>query len=151
MAYRITTITFPPSLKRNFSANAKKAFPNEIYALCLGRKYKQHVKISALFYPDNVKLTDDGAGLDIDISVFPLAAQIAKKDNLVLCGSIHSHPWTEDFPVVDATPSEVDWDGGKEHPSCVMHGICAVTEFDGKLHTRYRFWPIIKPIEIING
>lgn len=139
------TVSFPRKLRNDFSSEARKAFPAETFAICLGSTGPSgNYSIAALYYPP-IKLDEDGRGFQIPPVVWEIASRLAKACSLKVVATLHSHPFEENHNADDASPSETDLD--YLCPDLPM-GICSVVEYDKQLTCRYRFWPKIPKVTI---
>lgn len=142
---RALPIHFPRNLRQSFTRAAKKAFPAETFAYCLGTKDQSGaLSISHLHYP-TIILTNDGFGFEVPPAAWPIASRLASSLGTKILSTCHSHPYLENEGLDDAAPSETDWD---YLFADLPMGICSIVQFKGKLSSRYRFWPRIKPITL---
>ncbi len=135
---RETSISLPRKLRRSFIREAKKVFPAEAFAYCLGKRVKDILEIEYLFFP-KIILDADGFGFTIPEESTLHALRIARDSDTKVISSLHSHPYpNQTCPPLGAAPSEIDWD--YNIPNVPM-GICEIYEINSKLRARFRFWP----------
>lgn len=142
---RETTISLPRKLRSSFTLAAKKAFPAETFAYCLGNKIEDTLEIEYLIFP-KINLDADGFGFSIPQESTLHAKRIARDSNTKILASLHSHPYpNQPSPPLGAAPSEIDWD--YNYPDLPI-GICEVYEINSKLRARFRFWPKLPTLKL---
>lgn len=136
------TVVTPISVRRQFSTNAKTAYPNENFAFLLGSIEGDVYKVQKLYFPP-IKTTPDKVIFNIPKEL-KIAKSMAETLGLELLGDIHSHPG-----FYDTSPSELDWDNTSifmnYYVKSPIMGIVGVYKAkNGKLRTRLRYWSWIK-------
>ena len=143
-------IVFPVKLSKKFYREARKAFPDEEYAILLGKKTREGFRIDYLYFPTE-RLNDRSPDfVNVDQNWFETAQEMANTLNLEVLGDIHSHCYAADEDGFGAgtDPSEADWEwaeamktisGGKYR----LLGIVRVLKKGNKLSCRTRFWPAV--------
>jgi proteasome lid subunit RPN8/RPN11 len=132
----------PKRIRRELSAVAKAAYPNEIFAFLLGNITNDAYEIQKLYFPEAVE-SKGKVSIELPQAISE-AMEEAAEDNLYLLGDIHSHPG-----FIDASPSEHDWDSNEffkpYYIKSPIMGILAVFQHEKyKFKTRLRYWPWLK-------
>lgn len=145
----MTQVKFPKKLAAEFYRNARKAFPNEEFAVLLGKKKGTVFLIEDLYFPPERLNVQSPDFVPVQQNWFNEAYQIAKENNLIILGDIHSHCYEMDEPGSPGTdPSEADWEYAEYMKQATgdryrLMGIVRVLKRGGKLTCRSRFWPAI--------
>lgn len=143
-------VIFPPSLQRRFSARCKSAFPNEEYAILLGKELRNgDFEVHELYYPGEREAFSTPFATETPLEWFHIAESVADSLELSLLGDIHSHCY--DFsPTYDpkSEPSETDWRRaeylkGYTHGKYRIFGVTCVIRNGEKTTARTKFWPVI--------
>lgn len=142
----------PKKFINEFKKQAKKAFPKETIAYLCGIIEYDLITIEDLWIPDNVLNYCDHDTVWVKPEWAVEAIDYAKDNDLVIIGSIHSHPFTKKelsfYSGTGKHQSEADID------SCGLawqqiSGICVVKELKtGKLTSSIRFWGPTVPLTV---
>lgn len=139
-------------LVSEFKAQAKSAFPKETIAYLCGTLEHNIITIEELWVPEDVLryCTHDTVTIKPEWAIE--AIEYAKDNDMVICGTIHTHPFTkEELAIYSGTgkhQSEADID------SCGLawqqiSGICVVKESkSGRLSASIRFWGPTVPLDV---
>ncbi len=148
-------VLFPPKLSQKFYKVARSAFPNEEYAILLGKKTPEGFQIDHLYFPSE-RLNDLSPDyVNVQPNWFETAQEMAGMLKLEVLGDIHSHCYEEIDSHAGTDPSEADWEyaeqkrilsGGKYR----LMGIVRVLKKGDKLSCRTRFWPAVDLPVIVN-
>lgn len=142
---RPLSIQFPQALRRSFTRAAKKSFPKETFAFCLGTTSPLGtISLDYLYFPEII-LGPTGYDFEIPRDALPKAVELGSFLGTEVLASVHSHPYPENSGIDDAAPSETDWNWC--YPDLPI-GICSIAENKGKLHSRYRFWPVLPKVNL---
>jgi len=155
----MTKVKYPSNLSAEFYKCSKTAWPNEEYAILLGKVLKTgDLEISRLYFPSDRIATQNPDNVLVKRNWFETAHEMAETLGLVLLGDIHSHcydiPKGEEGPMPGSDPSEADWEwafgmkhltGGKYR----VFGIVRVMRKDGRTGCRTRFWPAVDLPKIV--
>lgn len=142
----------PKKILTEFKLQAKSAFPKETIAFLCGTIEYDLLTIQELWVPDNVLKYCDHNTVNIKSEWAVQAIDYAEENDLVVIGTIHSHPFTkEELEFYSGTgkhQSEADID------SCGLawqqiSGICVVRESkSGRLTSGIRFWGPTVPLNV---
>lgn len=148
----MATVQFPTRLSKDFYSRAKVAYPNEEYAILLGRpRHGGNFRIEKLYFPTS-RLNDQSPDrVDVQPGWFDTASEMAITDGMEVLGDIHSHCYdTVDEGAADTTPSEADWKWAEAMSTVTagkyrIMGIVRVQKSSTGTKTCHnRFWPAIE-------
>lgn len=142
-------VFFPDRLSRQFYRRAKKIFPNEEYAILIGKKVPEGLEVHHLYFPTE-RLNDLSPDhVNTKVNWFETAQEMANTLNLEVLGDVHSHCYVvEEDGMAGTDPSEADWEwaqamryvsGGKYR----LLGVVRILKKGGKVSCRTRFWPAV--------
>jgi proteasome lid subunit RPN8/RPN11 len=139
-------------LIKQFKDISKDAFPSEILCYLVGDIEHNIITVEEFWFPENILDYCDHNTVNIQPHWGLEAIDYAKDNDMVISGSLHSHPYTkEELALYNCTgkhQSEADID------SCGMAwqqiaGICVVKESpSGRLSSSIRFWGPTVPLEV---
>lgn len=147
-------VILPQKQIDKFKKVCKAAFPNERYALLLGRNGENVHIVTDIFIPEEQEPYSTNIEIVPQSAWFYDAQKLAEEKDVIILGDIHSHcidrKGNKD---VDSSPSEADWDGGGwlcsisslKNP---VFGILSVYETKVGHRTRLRLWPKIEKIAV---
>ena len=152
----MATVQFPTQLSKDFYSRAKIAFPNEEYAICLGRSLiGGNFRIEKLYFP-TARLNDQSPDrVDVQPGWFETAAEMAVTDGMEVIGDIHSHCYEAiDEGGADTTPSKDDWKWAEAMSTVTfgkyrIMGIVRVQKSREKVICSNQFWPAIELFKTI--
>lgn len=145
------TVHLPRRLWNSLRIAARDAFPNEEFAILLGKRLKnKDYQIKYLFFPPNRSDTEDPVYVNTQNIWYEAAEKLAKQFKLEVLGDIHTHCYDSSkvVGVPGAHPSEIDWigaeslrlqTGGKYR----LMGIVRVLKKGKRMLCTVRFWPAI--------
>ena len=134
-------VNFPLSLRRRFSRRAKAAFPVETLAVMIGQRKGCQIDVLDLLFPEPASADENT--VSVNHTWYDILNCGYQREGLQVIGDLHSHCYAH--PIIDAAPSETDWEQVNGLPSsCTLHAVCAITQKEnGKRRARFRFWPRI--------
>ena len=144
----MVTVKFPTKLSKKFYQKAKTAFPNEEYAILLGKKTPTGFRVDHLYFPTERLNDQHPEHVNAKMNWFETAQEMANTLNLEVLGDMHSHCYYEIDGFAGTDPSEADWEwaeslklisGGKYR----LLGIVRLLEKGGKTRCATRFWPAV--------
>ena len=141
-------VTFPFKLSSKFHKAAKLLFPNEEYAILLGRETAEGFCIDHLYFPTERLNSQSPDYVKVRPNWFETAQEMAEMLELEVIGDIHSHCYEEIDSTAGTDPSEADWEYAESQrlESAGIYrlmGIVRVLKKGDKLSCRTRFWPAI--------
>lgn len=126
------------SLLTNFVARAKRRYPKEYIEALWGTIDGATVYIHAL-YPVDHKGTPRRCSLPDDW--LEQQKQMAEEENLIMLGSLHTHP---DCYPVPSSDDLVDALGSGE----TIMGICELSNKNDRFSSKVSFWPCMAPLKV---
>lgn len=142
-------VVFPPHLRKKLYRKCREAWPNEEYAILLGRTKGENFIIEDLYFPPDRLKTLNPDCVHASIDWFDEADAFCGPRQQIL-GDIHSHCYVHcpDSPAPGLDPSESDWEWafGMRHATggdYRLLGIVRVLSREGKIGASSRFWPAV--------
>lgn len=133
-------VTYPRRLLDQFKREAKRIFPKEAYAVLLGKRNGDSVRVTHFYIPDNQERLSTERDVPYANAWLQEARLMAIQEGLDTLGDLHSHPATSEWEQ-DTAPSAQDWDRSLQIKSAI-HGICSIRRYpSGRMIARTRFWP----------
>lgn len=142
-------VSFPRKLSAKIYRKAKKAFPNEEYAILLGNFRGQRFFVKELYFPPERLNVMSPDFVPVQPEWFTEAHKYARSKNLYILGDIHSHCYEMSEPGFPGTdPSEADWEYAEYMKKATgnkyrLMGIVRVLKREDKYMCRSRFWPAV--------
>lgn len=142
-------VVFPAKLSSKLYKRAKKAFPNEEYAILIGKRLKnKDFEVVFLYFPTERLNDQHPEHVNVDQNWFETAHEMALTFGLEVLGDIHSHCYDvyEEGGNPGTDPSEADWEWAEEMKNISggkyrLLGIVRVLKKGDKVSCRARFWP----------
>jgi hypothetical protein len=132
-------VVYSRSLMDKFRAEAKRIFPKEAFAVLLGRRGDDSVRVTQLYIPEAQEKSCTRTKVHRANAWLGEARRLADTAGIDVLGEIHSHAETSVWQH-DRAPSEVDWDRAAD--VSVVHGICSVRKYpSGRMVALVKFWP----------
>lgn len=129
---------------------AKKAFPNEEYAILLGLPVPDGFEIKELYFPPGRLNNQNPKFVEIDPEWFKEAFSLSLDLDLWVIGDIHTHCHVKSdiFGDPKTALSEIDWDRIEEMKNMSsgnyhLQGVVRVLKEGDKYSYRTRFWPAV--------
>ena len=133
-------VTYPRRLLDRFKREAKRIFPKEAYAVLLGHRNGDSVRVTHLYIPYNQERLSKETSIPYANSWLQQARLEAIPEGLDVLGDCHSHTATSAWEQ-DTAPSAQDWDRSLQIKSAI-HCICSIRRYpSGRMIARTRFWP----------
>ena len=133
-------VTYSRRLIDKFKAEAKRIYPKEAFAVLLGKRAGEMVRIDQLYIPDAQERLCTATCVPRADLWLNQARLLAATIGVDVLGEIHSHSEDHTFKH-DVAPSEDDWTRAGQLESAT-HGVCSLRKYpSGRMSARVRFWP----------